>query len=66
MSPSGSGKVSFTDSLLKAGADIDRADNAGITPLDVARYWDYPAVTVRLLDAGAILLEVAEAEEFDA
>ena len=60
---SSDGKVAFADSLLRAGANVDSADRDGITPLDTAMCIKHPAVVVRLLDAGAIPLEVAEAEE---
>lgn len=48
------GKVLFVDRLLEAGADTEITDRYGFTPLDVAEFWDRPAVIVRLRAAGAI------------
>lgn len=57
-----SGKVLFVDRLLKAGAEVEITDQHGLTPLDAAEFWERPAVVVRLREAGAVPVDLAEAE----
>jgi ankyrin repeat protein len=41
--------------LIDAGADVNKAENGGSTPLDAASYHNHDAVARMLRDAGARL-----------
>ena len=41
--------------MIEAGADVNKAENRGITPLDAASRYNHDAVARMLRDAGARL-----------